>query len=150
MKSLTQTINEKLKIHKSKQKQWTFEFRRQFPVSHPMLLELVDKLYGIDAKTITISKGKTSQFHSEVTCNSDDDVIKILVLIYLLWNPMFNNYPSKQQIDSNYLEYYIKDTAIRDFADKNINDIESMVEELSDKFNKIYDDVRKKHVRKKR
>lgn len=142
MKSLVQTINEKLKIRKSKQ--WKFEFRRQYPVSHPMLLELVDKLYGIDAKTITISKVKTSNFYSEVTCNSDDDVIKILVLIYLLWNPMFNNYPSKKQIDSNYLEYYIEDKSIRDFADENLNDIESMVEELSDKFNKIYDDVRKK------
>lgn len=144
MKSLIQIINEKLKIRKSKQKQWKFEFRRQYPISYPMILQLVDKLYGSDAETITISKGKTSNFHSEVTCKSDEDVIKILVLIYLLWNPMFNNYPSKKQIDSNYLEYYIEDKSIRDFADENINDIESMVEKLSDKFNKIYDDVRKK------
>ena len=144
MKDLNTYINEKLKIRKSKQKQWKFEFRRMYPISNHMFLELVDKLYGIDAKEITISIGKKSPFYTEVTCNSDDDLIKILVLIYLLWKPRFNNYPSKQQIDSNYLEYYIGDTTIRDFADDNIDDIKSMVEILSDKFNKIYDDVRKK------
>lgn len=140
MKSLQEIINEKLKIRKSKQ--YTFEFRRQYPVSHQALIELIDKLYGSD--TIHISKSKTSNFYSEVTCNSDDDVIKILVLIYLIWNPMFNNYPSSKQIDSHYLEYYIEDKSIRDFADKYMNEIESMVEELGDTFKEIYDDVRKK------
>ena len=82
--------------------------------------------------------------HSEVTCDSDDDVIKILVLIYLIWNPMFNNYPSKKQIDSNYLEYYIEDKSIREFADENMNEIEGMVEKLSDTFTEIYDDIRKR------
>lgn len=142
MKRLTQMINEKLKISKSEKRQWKFEFRRQYPLSHSFLLELIDRLYGSD--TIHISKGKTSNFYSEVTCNSDDDVIKILVLIYLIWNPMFNNYPSKKQIDSNYLEYYIEDKSIREFADENMNEIEGMVEKLSDTFTEIYDDIRKR------
>ena len=57
---------------------------------------------------------------------------------------MFNNYPSSKQIDSHYLEYYIEDKSIRDFADEHMNEIESMVEELGDTFKEIYDDIRKK------
>lgn len=138
MKSLTQTINEKLKIRKSPSNNIKrFELYSEI-YNDEYLNEFLIAIWGKRGIN-NIEIYPVSKDLYEVQYETDDDLIKILVLVYVLYDPMFYNSPGKP--DDNYLDYYIDNEKIIDFTDEYFFTIENEIDDLKTSWNEIYDEV---------
>ena len=138
MKSLTQIINEKLKIRKSTSNNIKrFELYSEI-YNDDYLNDFITNIWGIrSTNNIEINRVSTDLY--EVQYETDDDLIKVIILVYLLYDPMFYNSPGTP--NDNYLDYYIKDQKIIEFTDNYISTIENEIDDLKTSWGEIYNEV---------
>lgn len=138
MKNLHEVICEKLKIRKSSSNNIKrFELYSEV-YNDDYLNEFITNIWG-KRSTNNIEIYKVSTDLYEVIYETDDDLIKIIILVYLLYDPLFLISPGKP--DDNYLDYYIKDEKIIDFSSIYSPTIENEIDDLKTSWGEIYNEV---------